>query len=73
VLIVVHALNERRGGKKHCMTSVLTRPIRVSKAHELVESLRGDPEIMEAVERGMEARLEGRVKPWSRVKKELGI
>lgn len=54
-------------------TIVLTRPTRTFKARELVESLRSDPEIMEAVERGMEARLAGRVKPWSRVKKELGI
>ena len=56
------------------MTSmILTRPTHMSKAGELVESLRSDPEIMKAVEQGMEARLEGRVKPWSRVKKELGI
>ena len=56
------------------MTSiVLSKPEHMSKARELVASLRSDPKIMEAIEQGMKARLEGRVKPWSKVKEELGI
>jgi hypothetical protein len=54
-------------------TIVLPIPTRISTTRDLVEDLRSDPKIMEEVERGMTARLEGRVKPWSRVKKELGI
>jgi hypothetical protein len=56
------------------MTSVvLSKPEHMSKARELVASLRSDPKIMEAINQGMKARLEGRVKPWSKVKEELEI
>ncbi len=56
------------------MTSVvLSKPEQMFKASELVASLRSDPKIMEAIEQGMKARLEGRVKPWSKVKEELEI
>lgn len=56
------------------MTSiVLPRPEYATQALDLVAELRNDPKIMEAVEEGMKARLEGRVKPWSKVKEELGI
>lgn len=38
-----------------------------------VSNLRSNPEVIQAIERSMEARREGRVKPWSEVKKELGL
>ncbi len=37
------------------------------------EAARNDPEFMAGVREGMKARAEGRVTPWSEVKKELGI
>jgi hypothetical protein len=54
-------------------TIVLPTPRCIPTARELAEDLRNDPEIMAEVERGMKARLEGRVRSWSRVKKELGL
>ena len=52
---------------------VLPRPQYVAQVFDLVAELRNDHKIMEAVEQGMKARLEGRVKPWSKVKEELEI
>ena len=73
--IVVYNGNSReRREKRQPMTSVvLPKSENMPKARELIASLRSDPEIMEAIEQGMKARLEGRVKPWSKVKEELGI
>ena len=53
--------------------SVLPRPESATQVFDIVAELRNDPKIMEVIERSMEARLEGRVKPWSEVKEELGI
>jgi predicted transcriptional regulator len=37
------------------------------------EAVRNDPEFMAGVREGLKARAEGRVTPWSEVKKELDI
>lgn len=55
------------------MTNVLLHKPENMYGFNLVLSLRSDPKIMEEIERGMKARLEGRVRPWSKVKEELGI
>lgn len=55
------------------MTNILLYKPANMPGSNLVLSLRSDPKIMEEIERGMKARLEGRVKPWSKVKEELGI
>ena len=41
--------------------------------HDIAAELRCDPTIMKEVERSTQAWLEGKVKPWSQVKRELGI
>ena len=59
------------------MTSVvLPAPdylIRNTNLINAIAELRSDPKFVEGVELGMQARLEGRVKPWSQVKEELDI
>ncbi len=55
---------------------VLPRPDyleRTANFTYLMAELRSNPRVMEVFERSMQARLEGRVKPWSRVKEELDI
>ena len=54
-------------------TCVLPRHHYSTRTFDIIAELRNDPKIMEAVEQGMKARAEGRVKPWSKVKEELGI
>ena len=59
------------------MTSVvLPRPDRLTREVGLtnfIAELRSDSGFMEGMERGMQARLEGRVKPWSQLKEKLDI
>lgn len=58
------------------MTSVvLPRPdyLVQGASIDLKAELLSTPEFMEVVERSMQARLEGRMQPWSQVKKELDI
>lgn len=52
---------------------VLLEQQSTNKMIDSVTQLRNDPKVMEMIEEGMQARLEGRVQSWNKVKEELGI
>ncbi|HXZ95318.1 MAG TPA: hypothetical protein VEG28_05370 [Dehalococcoidia bacterium] len=55
------------------MTTVLPRPEYRSDTCDFIYELRNDPKVIEFIKLSMKAQREGRVKPWSKVKEELGI
>lgn len=52
---------------------LLLGAVNTNRTCDIICALRNDPTFMKLIERGMTARNEGRVKPWSKVKEELGI
>ncbi len=52
---------------------VIPRPVHYADRWSMLDDLRSDPDLKGRLLRADEDHLEGRVVPWSQVKKELGI
>ena len=55
------------------MPAVIERKNRISLNDHIVEYMKTDIEFMDGIRKGVQACCEGKVIPWSEVKKELGL
>jgi len=55
------------------MPAVIERKNHISLNDHIVEYMKADKEFMDGIRKGVRACCEGKVRPWSEVKRELGL